>query len=64
VFPLFYVPAFADPPTTADVVRFLTTAYPSQGADLAKLVFWSFVAGFSERFVPQIIQGVSQQPRG
>lgn len=64
LFPVFYVPAFADPPTTADVVRFLTTAYPSQGADLAKLVFWSFVAGFSERFVPQIIQGVSQQPRG
>ncbi|WP_440941237.1 hypothetical protein [Immundisolibacter sp.] len=61
LFPGFYVPAFGDPPTTADLVRFLTTAYPSQGADLAKLVFWSFVAGFSERFVPQIIHSITQQ---
>ena len=32
-----------------------TSTYPSTGVDFAKLVFWSFVAGFSERLVPQII---------
>ncbi|MCI5227536.1 MAG: hypothetical protein D3918_12965 [Candidatus Electrothrix sp. AX2] len=29
---------------------------PVSGPDLGKLLFWSFVAGFSERFVPQIIR--------
>ena len=29
--------------------------YPLTGADVAKSLFWSFVAGFSERFVPQVI---------
>ena len=28
---------------------------------MAKLLFWSFVAGFSERFVPQIINRVADQ---
>lgn len=54
-FPHFTVPAFHDPPTTADLQAFFSTAYPATGADLAKLLFWSVVAGFSERFVPQII---------
>lgn len=34
----------------------LTLAYPVSGTNVAKLLFWSFVAGFSERFVPQIIR--------
>lgn len=34
---------------------------PKEGADFAKLLFWSFVAGFSERFVPQIIQKTTDQ---
>lgn len=32
------------------------TTFPTNGEDIAKLIFWSFVAGFSERFVPQIIR--------
>lgn len=28
--------------------------------DVAKLIFWCFVAGFSERFVPQIIERTQQ----
>ena len=32
------------------------TTFPKTGEDVAKLMFWSFVAGFSERFVPQIIR--------
>lgn len=34
----------------------ITSTYPESGAGVAKLLFWSFVAGFSERFVPQIIR--------
>lgn len=36
--------------------QWLTSTYPVHGTDVAKLLFWSFVAGFSERFVPQIIK--------
>lgn len=61
LFPSFYVPPFGEPPTTDDVARFLSTTYPKTGSDLAKLMFWSFVAGFSERFVPQIVQSVSER---
>ena len=59
MFPNFSIAQFSKYPTTDDVVGFLTKTYPSQGSDIAKLIFWSFVAGFSERFVPQIIHKVS-----
>ena len=59
LFPEFYVPPFSVPPTTQDIAELLRTTYPNSGADFAKLMFWTFVAGFSERFVPQIIQKVS-----
>ncbi len=59
LFPTFYVPRFSEPPQTSDLVMFLRETYPAQGADFAKLIFWSFVAGFSERFVPQIISSVA-----
>lgn len=60
IFPQFHLPV---PPVTgpddgfiADVLR---KTYPKTGADLAKLVFWSFVAGFAERFVPQVISNLT-----
>lgn len=40
-------------------MRIFRETYPSSGPDLAKLLFWSFVAGFSERFVPQLISNVT-----
>ncbi|HUS11057.1 MAG TPA: hypothetical protein VMZ30_11375, partial [Pyrinomonadaceae bacterium] len=56
LFPRFSVPAFTTPyPTAEDVKMFLISTYPSTGTDVAKLIFWSFLAGFSERLVPQII---------
>lgn len=56
LFPHFAGPPFTEPiPTTDDVRNFLAQTYPSSGSDLAKVLFWSFVSGFSERFVPQII---------
>ena len=63
-FPRFAVPDFSTPiPLTEDIKNFFSKTYPTTGADLAKLLFWSFIAGFSERFVPQIIDK-SQQQKG
>jgi hypothetical protein len=56
LFPHFAGPAFSQPiPSTQDVAAFFTKTYPATGPDLTKLLFWSFVSGFSERFVPQIL---------
>ena len=56
LFPHFAGPPFSEPiPTSEDIRNFFAQTYPATGADLAKLLFWTFVAGFSERFVPQII---------
>ena len=49
LFPSFYIP---EPPATGPDTRYMidifTKTYPSTGKDLAKFLFWSFVAGFSE----------------
>lgn len=42
-------------------IAWLTYSYPTTGIEVAKLLFWSFVAGFSERFVPQIIRQTTQR---
>lgn len=42
----------------------LTTTFPISGPDIAKLIFWSFVAGFSERFVPGIIRKTTDKVSG
>lgn len=59
LFPNFYMPFFNLPVEAKDIIKFLRECYPLTGPDLAKLIFWSFVAGFSERFVPQLIHKVS-----
>jgi hypothetical protein len=57
LFPHFYIPPFSEPiPTRADMISFLENTYPVSGQDFSKLIFWSFIAGFSERLVPQILQ--------
>ena len=62
LFPTITIPPFTKgTPTIADLRRFFTETYPASGSDFAKLAFWCFVAGFSERFVPQIIQRVSDR---
>jgi hypothetical protein len=35
--------------------QWITSTYPIDGTNVAKLLFWSFAAGFCERFVPQLI---------
>ena len=59
MFPRFSLPEFSVPPSTQDMKNLFTSTYPTAGVDLAKLIFWSFVAGFSERLVPQIISKTS-----
>jgi hypothetical protein len=64
LFPQFAIAAFHQPPTTADIRAFFGTTYPASGMDLAKLLFWCFVAGFSERFIPQILTRASSGSGG
>ena len=61
LFPHFYIPKppANEPPNTAFIIDVFTKTYPGSGEDLAKFLFWSFVAGFSERLVPQIITKVT-----
>lgn len=51
-FPITDAPSFFD---------WLKLFYPVNGVEIAKLFFWSFVAGFSERFVPQIIRRTTDE---
>jgi hypothetical protein len=44
--------------------NFFLNTYPSSGQDLAKLIFWCFLAGFSERLVPQIITNIGVKATG
>jgi hypothetical protein len=60
LFPEFYFPQRPESgPNNAYILDVLTQTYPNSGEDLAKFLFWSFVAGFSERLVPQIISKVT-----
>ncbi|MEN3976896.1 hypothetical protein [Emcibacter sp. SYSU 3D8] len=60
LFPVFYVPAPDHaPPDSSFMIEVLVRTYPEKGADLAKFIFWSFVAGFSERLVPQFIDNLA-----
>lgn len=60
LFPRFNFPPMpAAGPDNQFMQDLLTKTYPSSGEDFAKFLFWSFVAGFSERLVPQIINQVA-----
>jgi hypothetical protein len=62
LFPDFHIPKPPNStPDTSFMIDVFTKTYPQTGQDLAKFLFWSFVAGFSERFVPQIISSVTNK---
>lgn len=58
LFPMYSVPSFSNPATLADFKNFFVITLPQSGQDTAKMLFWAFTAGFSERLVPQIIHNV------
>ncbi|HNY01767.1 MAG TPA: hypothetical protein PKG48_04230 [Bacteroidales bacterium] len=69
LFPVFTTgsagPGVAAPPLNATTIKdFFSNTYPSTGQDLAKLIFWCFLAGFSERLVPQIITHMGSKAPG
>ncbi|WP_115717569.1 hypothetical protein [Gallaecimonas mangrovi] len=45
----------------SDVYSWIKEGLPKTSTDLAKLFFWSFVSGFSERLVPQVIRATTRQ---
>lgn len=59
MFPTFVHPVIEHENVFKSFVVWLSTTFPENGPDIAKLFFWSFVAGFCERFVPQIIRKTS-----
>ena len=61
LFPSYSVPPFSNPTTLDDFREFFSTTLPKTGQDTAKMLFWAFCAGFSERLVPQIIQNVQSK---
>ena len=56
MFPKMAQPTFDQAEVVGSFYNWLVNTMPATGPDVAKLLFWSFVAGFSERFVPQIIK--------
>lgn len=61
LFPKFYIPPAPSKPDGVFMQQILKDTYPLSGQDFAKLIFWSFVAGFSERFVPQVISNIANK---
>jgi hypothetical protein len=59
LFPSIYVPEVSDVPDVDYLRRLFEGTYPATGEDFAKLMFWSFVAGFCERFVPQVVRSIA-----
>ncbi|MBP7902208.1 MAG: hypothetical protein KA015_05275 [Spirochaetes bacterium] len=61
VFPEFAYPPIKETGIDSDYfIVFLRDTVPKTGQDFTKLLFWCFVAGFSERFVPQIINEIQE----
>lgn len=59
-FPVFNFPTIPESGVDSDYMQdFFANTYPATGPDFAKLIFWCFLAGFSERLVPQIISNLS-----
>jgi len=56
LFPAYPVLSEASKSGAETLVIWMRDVAPASSAELGKLIFWAFVAGFSERLVPQILQ--------
>jgi len=54
-------PMFAEATQFQNLVEFAKSVSPATNTDAAKAVFWSFVAGFAEGFVPNFIDKVAKE---
>jgi hypothetical protein len=64
MFPTFVMPEFSNPPTSEEIEKLLLETYPASGQDFARLTIWSFLAGFSERLVPDILKQTAGKGSG
>lgn len=56
-------PEFHALTTSASDAAVITRTLPNAGTDLAKLVFWCILAGFSERLIPDLLTNFSESAR-
>ena len=42
-------------------VDFVSKTYPASGTDTAKLLIWSFIAGFAEQTVPDVLNRITNR---
>lgn len=61
LFPHYFQPVIVENDIGASFKHWLLSTAPASGPDVAKLFFWPFVAGFCERFVPQIIRRTAKE---
>ncbi len=47
----------------AFMTDFVKNTYPASGADCAKLIVWSFIAGFAEKFVPDALDRLTARSK-
>jgi hypothetical protein len=45
-----------------NMLDFMTNAKPKANLDAAKIMVWSFIAGYAERLVPNLISKISKAP--
>ena len=50
--------------TCTDLIEVLTSYGPTGANDYGKALIWAFIAGFSERFVPDILQSLVMRSQG
>ncbi|MFC1977995.1 hypothetical protein ACFLWS_07025 [Chloroflexota bacterium] len=64
VFPKFINTTAGEGGNYTSTVGFATKVDPESYADVAKILVWSFIAGYSERFVPNIISKIGASVQG